>query len=607
MKSKLIKKGLILVIIFLFVSVILTPGIAGENKINDSISADSDNKEIIKTDDINNGTLSGYVTDTFMNPIEGVRVRVHFHGTYEENYTDSTGYYHVTNIPLCWCVKNATASKQGYITEWVLLIINETTTHDFVLKPVGSFSYPVDIISEGFEGTWTDDGECNVPVDPVWGLWDIDSIYWWSRSGYPQLGAYIHQMVDYGGYGLPYNGTYCAGAWWCDMFAQDEWLITPELDLWNFTDLELSFYGIWNWESTYNDHVYIKVSTDGGNTWDILADLLEDPEYEVGAGGPAGYGWCWNEYQVVLDLSAYDKYPSVLIAYQLLGDPTMGAINFIDDFKLTGKTANLEADFFYTPNTADAQEEIHFYDVSKNVYGQNIVWDWDFGDGYTSSMKNSTHIYNNNGFYNVTLTIYDNNGEINDSITKSVLVGGLYISNLEEGWNLVSLPFNLSINKLDLFVQYNYDNCNWRQAINDHNPKGSPIINDFIFGWSRNGQQYSFIDILEPGYGYWIYAYDDCLLVVENSTITVDNYVTNIDAGWNIISVSYDQPVDKADLVVIYSGLDYTWSDAVNGGIINNYVFGWDSHTQSYTFSDMFQPGFAYWVYAYQPCTLKRS
>jgi len=79
------------------------------------------------------GSLLGYVNDTHENPIEGALVRVHFHGTYEEDYSDSTGFYHVTNIPICYCMKNATCSKKGYKTEWLLLSIAENTTHDFIL------------------------------------------------------------------------------------------------------------------------------------------------------------------------------------------------------------------------------------------------------------------------------------------------------------------------------------------------------------------------------------------------------------------------------------------------------------------------------------------
>jgi len=98
------------------------------------------------------GTLSGYVTDTLMNPLSGALVRVYFHGTYEENYSDSSGYYQVTDIPLCYCLKNATCSKPGYQTEWILLSIGENTTYDFTLTPLGSDPYPV------FNGTLGNNG-----------------------------------------------------------------------------------------------------------------------------------------------------------------------------------------------------------------------------------------------------------------------------------------------------------------------------------------------------------------------------------------------------------------------------------------------------------------
>jgi len=82
----------------------------------------------------NDGTLSGYVNDVAMNPIEGALIRVYFHGTCEEDYTDATGYYHVTNISICYCLKNCTASKPGYESEWILLGIVEDSTYDFILK-----------------------------------------------------------------------------------------------------------------------------------------------------------------------------------------------------------------------------------------------------------------------------------------------------------------------------------------------------------------------------------------------------------------------------------------------------------------------------------------
>jgi len=117
------KKLLAMGIILLFIGMIITSS-TGINFVKESTMPT-----------FYDGSLSGYVNDTSMNPIEGARVRVYFHGIYEEDYSDFSGYYHVSNIPICNCTKNCTASKAGYNTEWVLLGISENTTYDFVLTP----------------------------------------------------------------------------------------------------------------------------------------------------------------------------------------------------------------------------------------------------------------------------------------------------------------------------------------------------------------------------------------------------------------------------------------------------------------------------------------
>jgi Bacterial Ig domain len=130
------------------------------------------------------GSLSGYVTDIQMNPLSGALIHVSFHDTYEENYSDSNGYYHVTNIPLCYCLKNATCSKPGYHSQWVLLSISENTTYDFILTGLNETCYPV------FNGTMGNHGiyiSCvnvtfviNGSVDTV--FYKLDSGMWTEYS-----------------------------------------------------------------------------------------------------------------------------------------------------------------------------------------------------------------------------------------------------------------------------------------------------------------------------------------------------------------------------------------------------------------------------------------
>jgi parallel beta-helix repeat protein len=132
-----VRKCLVIGTILLFVGVTIVQNINANMPISDDIKSGTSASNIITY----NGTLSGYVTDSMMNPIEGARVRVYFHNTSRENYSDVNGYFHVTDISICNCTKNATCSKEGYYPVWVYLGIWENTTYDFVLKSKGDWLY----------------------------------------------------------------------------------------------------------------------------------------------------------------------------------------------------------------------------------------------------------------------------------------------------------------------------------------------------------------------------------------------------------------------------------------------------------------------------------
>ena len=114
---------------------------------------------------LNEGTLSGYVKDPSNGPIEGALIRLYFHEEYRQNYSDSTGYYHITDIPICYCLKNATCSKEGYRTEWVLLAIYENTTYDFTLYQLDA-CYPVFNGTSGCNGWYISPVEVSFAYNP---------------------------------------------------------------------------------------------------------------------------------------------------------------------------------------------------------------------------------------------------------------------------------------------------------------------------------------------------------------------------------------------------------------------------------------------------------
>jgi len=187
----------------------------------------------------------------------------------------------------------------------------------------------------------------------------------------------------------------------------------------------------------------------------------------------------------------------------------------------------------------------------------------------------------------------------------------VHLTNLSSEWNFVSLPFNQSVDKTDLIIKYGGADYNWAEAIN---PANGPLIDSFIFGWNRglSGQVYQAVDLLESGYGYWVYAYSDCELWITGISVAYDNLITNIEQKWNTMGIPYDQSVDKTNLTITYNGTDYNWSEAIdpaNGPLIDSFIFGWNRGLsgQTYQAGDAFEPGQGYWMYAYYDCKIRRT
>jgi len=88
-----------------------------------------------------------------------------------------------------------------------------------------------------------------------------------------------------------------------------------------------------------------------------------------------------------------------------------------------------------------------------------------------------------------------------------------------------------------------------------------------------------------------------------------DPTITSLSEKWNMFSTPFDYSVNKADIIVEYDGTDYTWADAVSGGIVADALFGWDrtATPQQYKSYDILDPGCGYWLWAYYECVLSVS
>ena len=83
------------------------------------------------------GTLAGTVTDADTGePIEGALMTLEYHGLTRTQETDARGQYEFTNVPICFCLKDVTASKQGYDAQIQSVGVNANTIVDFALEPI---------------------------------------------------------------------------------------------------------------------------------------------------------------------------------------------------------------------------------------------------------------------------------------------------------------------------------------------------------------------------------------------------------------------------------------------------------------------------------------
>jgi PKD repeat protein len=89
-----------------------------------------------------------------------------------------------------------------------------------------------------------------------------------------------------------------------------------------------------------------------------------------------------------------------------------------------------------TPSTAKIGESITFSGAASTDSDGNITsYEWDFGDGNTSSEETTTHTYDRNGDYVVELTVSDNDGLSNTAeVSVKIMLGSIKIEAIVSSW-----------------------------------------------------------------------------------------------------------------------------------------------------------------------------
>jgi PKD repeat protein len=81
------------------------------------------------------------------------------------------------------------------------------------------------------------------------------------------------------------------------------------------------------------------------------------------------------------------------------------------------------ADFEFSPAQPAAGQTVKFTDKSKDPDGQVKSWQWDFGDGTTSTEQNPSHVYRTAGTFTVKLIVTDDKGAQSQPTEKKITVG----------------------------------------------------------------------------------------------------------------------------------------------------------------------------------------
>jgi hypothetical protein len=96
-------------------------------------AANLDNNE---SNDVFEGTLYGTVFHAITGqPLPGTQIKLSYHDLTRTTETDSSGNFRITDIPLCFCLKNLSANRDGFEVWFQMLAVDETTFENIFLEP----------------------------------------------------------------------------------------------------------------------------------------------------------------------------------------------------------------------------------------------------------------------------------------------------------------------------------------------------------------------------------------------------------------------------------------------------------------------------------------
>ncbi len=170
---------------------------------------------------------------------------------------------------------------------------------------------------------------------------------------------------------------------------------------------------------------------------------------DMSSGVPTSWSWSFGDGNVSTEQNPSHVYSKVgtftikLTAKNAVGSNTITKTKYIDVEVVP------VAEFSANKTLGKAPLSVKFTDKST---GDPTSWNWDFGDGNTSTEEKPVHVYSEVGRYNITLTATNAVG--NNTITKSsyIDVEGVPVAEFSANSTVGAVPFNVSFTDLSTGV-----------------------------------------------------------------------------------------------------------------------------------------------------------
>lgn len=323
--------------------------------------------------------------------------------------------------------------------KWTILMI--TTLFIFVSlsgftngseneQPNDSKEYTHTVLAEEPTATWC--GYCPTVAQYMDNIWDSYEYDWNFIALVDDMNVYADaRNTELGVTGFPsvfYDGGYTSIVGAGAPQSQHEATI-DQCGARTVADIDIDFTAIWlgdneldidvyvtnNEGSTYDGNVRVYVTENYSRWWvqtvqyrfAFIGNYAMNQDISISAGGHWNQHVTWDGDDWGFDDLEPDNLRVIVVVFDQSTD-------YVDESKGMEPLTNLAptASFSYSPTYPKELETITFTDESLDSDGSIVSWDWDFGNGDTSTAQNPTYDYVDEGYYTVSLTVEDDDGAI---------------------------------------------------------------------------------------------------------------------------------------------------------------------------------------------------